>query len=163
MIDQTAGTRVTVPCQFCGTLNRVDLGRLDRRPVCGDCAKPILLDRPLRVEEDQFEATVLRSPVPVVVDFYADWCAPCRLMAPVVDEIAGDARGRLLVVKVDTDRAPALTRRYGIRGIPFFGRFEGGELAQTAVGAVGRGELRELARIDDTPTSLRGDADRVER
>lgn len=148
MIEQTTGTPVTVPCQFCGTLNRVDLSRLERRPVCGECAKPILLDRPLKVQEDQFDATVLRSPVPVLVDFYADWCGPCRMMAPAVDEIAAEAKGRMLVVKVDTDRAPTLAERYDVRGIPFFARFERGALAETAVGAVGRDGLRALARTD---------------
>ena len=137
--------KATVPCQFCGTLNRVDLGRLADRPVCGDCQKPILLDRPVKVEESQFDATVLAAPVPVLVDFYADWCAPCRMMAPVLDDIAQQARGRLLVVKVDTDRSPLVAQRYGVRSIPFFARFERGALAETAVGAIGAGALRQLA------------------
>lgn len=144
----TSGTvSITVPCQFCGKLNRVDKGRLGERPTCGECGKPILLDRPVKVDEAQFDATVLKAPMPVLVDFYADWCGPCRMMAPVLDEIAREAQGRLLVVKVDTDRSPQLAQSYGVRSIPFFARFEGGALAETAVGAVGADALRRLAKM----------------
>lgn len=139
--------QTTVPCQFCGKLNRVDLARRADRPMCGECGKPILLDRPLKVDEAQFDASVLKAPVPVLVDFYADWCGPCRLMAPALDEIARDAQGKLLVVKVDTERSPRLAQAYGIRSIPFFARFESGDLAETLVGAVGADALRRFAML----------------
>ncbi len=132
-------------CQFCGKVNKVDIKRHSQRPVCGECKKPFLLDRPIKVTEEHFETTVLRAEVPVIVDFYADWCRPCLQMAPILDEIAHDHAGRLLVAKVDTDRAPTLSQRYGIRSIPFFGRFEQGQLVKTAVGAVGRAGLTDLA------------------
>jgi thioredoxin 2 len=145
--DSSEATQTTVPCQFCGTLNRVDLSRLAHHPTCGDCGKPILLDRPVKVDEAHFEATVLKAPVPVLVDFYADWCGPCRQMAPALDEIARESRGKLLVVKVDTDRSARLAQTYGVRSIPFFARFEGGALERTAVGAVGADALRRLAML----------------
>lgn len=136
---------VTLACQFCDTKNKVDLQRHAHRPTCAECGKPFLLDRPVKVAEEHFDTTVLEADVPVLVDFYADWCSPCRLMAPVVDEIARDKAGEILVAKVDTDRAPALSQRYGIRGIPFFGRFEDGKLVQTVVGAVSPEALRALS------------------
>ncbi len=135
----------TLTCQFCGTLNKVDLTRHAHRPTCAECGKPFLLDRPIKVDEEHFDTTVLRAEVPVIVDFYADWCGPCQLMAPVLDEIAHDNVGRLLVAKVDTDRAPKISQRYGIRSIPFFGRFEHGEMVNTVVGVVGRDGLKALA------------------
>lgn len=136
---------ITVPCQFCGALNAIDTERIGHGPRCAECAKPFLLDRPIKVEEAQFDATVLKSGIPVLVDFYADWCGPCRMMAPVLDDIARRRVGQLLVVKVDTDRSPSLSARYGIRSIPFFGRFEHGQMVRTVVGAVGRDGLTELA------------------
>jgi thioredoxin len=135
----------TIACQFCGTLNKVDLAQHDHQPKCAECSKPFLLDRPVRVKEEHFDTTVLRSEVPVLVDFYADWCGPCQIVAPWLDEIARDNVGRLLVVKVDTDHAPTISQRYGIRSIPFFGRFENGEMVKTVVGAVGRETLTNLA------------------
>ncbi len=137
-------TYATIACQFCDTPNRVDVSRHADRPKCAQCGKPILLDRPLKVSEAHFDRTVLGAEVPVLVDFYADWCNPCRMMAPLIDEIAREKAGELLVVKLDTDQAPAISRRYGVRGIPFFGRFEQGMMVKTAVGAVGREGLLPL-------------------
>ena len=136
---------VTLACQFCATLNQVDLERAHQHPKCAECGKPFLLVRPVKVQQEHFDTTVLKSEVPVIVDFYADWCGPCRAMAPIIDEIAHDNAGKLLVAKVDTDRAPEVSTRYGIRSIPFFGRFEHGQLVKTVVGAVGRAGLKDLA------------------
>lgn len=136
---------VTLACQFCGKLNKVDLSRHDQRPKCAECGKPFLLDRPVKVDEEHFDTTVLKAEVPVLVDFYADWCGPCRVMAPILDEIAQANAGKLLVAKVDTDRAQKIGMRYGIRSIPFFARFEKGQMVKNAVGAVGREGLKDLA------------------
>ena len=136
---------ITLACQFCTTLNKVDMSRADQHPKCAECGKPFLLDRPVKVEQEHFDTTVLKSEVPVIVDFYADWCGPCRMMAPIIDEIAQEKAGEMLVAKVDTDRAPEVSTRYGIRSLPFFGRFEHGKLVKTVVGAVGRDGLKGLA------------------
>ncbi len=135
---------ITLACQFCGTLNKVDLARHAQGPKCSSCGKPFLIDRPVKVAEDHFDTTVLGAEAPVLVDFYADWCGPCRMMAPALDEIASEQAGRLMVAKVDTDRSPAISQRYGIRGIPFFGLFQDGKMVKHAVGAVGKKGLLEL-------------------
>jgi len=137
-------SHVTLACQFCSTLNRIDLARHAQGPKCAECGKPFLLDRPIKVSEEHFDNTVLKAEVPVLVDFYADWCGPCKMMAPIIDEIARANSGKLLVAKVDTDRSPTISVRYNIRGIPFFGRFENGKMVKTAVGAVGPEGLKEL-------------------
>ena len=127
-------TPVTVRCVFCLKLNRVDLGRAEDRPTCGECGKPMLLDRPVKVSQEDFDRTVLQAKAPVLVDFYADWCAPCRMVAPFVDELAKEHAGRVLVGKVDTDKAPDVATRYGIRSIPTLILFQGGEEVERSLG-----------------------------
>ena len=129
-----ASRTVTLRCGFCATLNAIDLSRAEDRPRCGKCSRPMLLDRPVKVTEDDFDRTVVGAHAPVLVDFYADWCGPCKLVAPLVDELAREHSGRLLVAKVDTDRAPAVAQRYGIRGIPTLILFEGGAEVDRSVG-----------------------------
>jgi len=126
--------RVTLRCSFCLTLNRVDVGRAGERPRCGECERPILLDRPVKVAEEDFQKTVRGAEVPVLVDFYADWCGPCKMVAPLVDEIAGEKQGRMLVAKVDTDRAQELAGELGIRGVPTLILFQGGEEVERSTG-----------------------------
>ena len=127
-------SEVTLRCPFCLTLNDVDLGRSSDRPTCGDCAKPLLLDRPIKVNGEDFDRTVLGSKAPVLVDFYADWCAPCRYVAPLMDELARTHEGTLLVVKVDTDEAPDVSKKFGIRSIPTVIFFTDGEEVGRSVG-----------------------------
>ena len=126
--------QVTVRCGFCGKLNKVDMARAADRPHCGECTKPMLLDRPLKVGQDDFDRTVLEAGVPVVVDFYADWCAPCKMVAPLMDELAHDHVGKVLVVKVDTDAAPVVAVRYQIRSIPTVILFRAGEELDRSMG-----------------------------
>ena len=127
-------SRVTLRCPFCLTLNDVDLSKSGDRPKCGDCAKPLLLDRPVKVSGENFDRTVLGSGAPVLVDFYADWCAPCKYVAPLMDELAQTHEGKLLVVKVDTDQAPDLSQKWGIRSIPTLILFKEGEEVARSVG-----------------------------
>jgi thioredoxin 2 len=138
--------KLTLRCQFCETWNRIDATRAADRPKCGKCGKPILLDRPIKLDDETFQRTIEEAEVPVLVDFYADWCAPCKMMAPFVDEIARDYLGRALVAKVDTDRAQRATQPFGIRGIPTSIVFKGGKEFARHVGAVPKAGLEELLK-----------------
>ncbi len=131
----------TVACPFCETLNRVDLSRLEQRPKCGKCGRPILLDRPIAVSDANFAQVTTDTTVPVVVDFYADWCGPCKIMAPLLDDVARRRAGEMLVVKLDTDRNPVTGQQFGIRGIPTLIAFRSGKEVGRRVGAVPPAEL----------------------
>jgi len=134
----------TVACQFCSTLNRVQVDRAAQGPKCGSCGRPILLDRPLHVSDETFQKVITDTEIPVLVDFYADWCGPCKVMAPIIDEIAHDRIGKLLVLKLDTDRNPVVPGGLGIRGIPTVILFRGGSEVARQTGAVPRAQLESL-------------------
>ncbi len=137
---------VVVPCVFCGKSNRVDLTRLDAGPKCGECGRPIRLDRPIKVTDADFERTIRDATVPVVVDFYADWCGPCHMMAPILDDFAHRNAGEVLVVKLDTDANPATPGRFGIRGLPTLVSFRNGQEHARHVGVADAAAVERLVR-----------------
>src|SRR5207237_6346158 len=110
--------KLTVRCQFCNTWNRIDASKVTDGPKCGKCAKPILLERPIPLTDETFTRTISESDVPVAVDFYADWCGPCRMMAPAVDALAAQVQGKALVGKLNTDHSARIASGFNIRGIP---------------------------------------------
>jgi thioredoxin 2 len=139
-----ASAKLTVRCQFCLTWNRLDASRVADRPKCGKCAKPILLDRPLKLDDESFARTIAESQVPVFVDFYADWCGPCKMMAPAVDALAAKYTGKAIVAKLDTDRAPVTAQQFNIRGIPTSIVFSAGKEVTRASGALPLPQLEAL-------------------
>jgi thioredoxin 2 len=139
-----AAPRITIACPFCDRLNRIRADRVSDRPRCGECGRPLLVDRPIRVRDADFDRVIGETDIPVLVDFYADWCGPCKVMAPVLDDFASERAGRILVAKLDTDRETATASRYGIRGIPTLILFRAGAEAARRTGAIGSGELAAL-------------------
>ena len=133
---ETGSPRLTVRCAFCQAWNRIQAARAADRPKCGKCGRPILLDRPLPLDDETFDRTVQSSEVPVLVDFYADWCGPCKMMAPFVDQLAGKYVGRALVAKLDTERAQRTAMQFQIRSIPTVIVFRGGRPVAQQLGAV---------------------------
>jgi thioredoxin 2 len=144
MTEPTRVARALVRCPFCQKFNRVDLTRAKDRPACGECGKPIVLDRPIKLTDDDFDRIIGESDVPVLVDFHADWCGPCKVIAPALDEIARDRMGQLLVGKLDTDRNPATATKYRVTALPTIAVFRSGKEAVRQTGAVPKRTIEEV-------------------
>ena len=139
--------RAVVPCAFCSTPNRIDLSKLALGPKCASCHRPILMDRPIKVTEATYDKTLQGTAIPVLVDFWADWCGPCHMMAPTLDDFARRHVGSALVAKLDTDANPAIAGRYSIRGIPTLIVFERGRERGRQVGVADLKTLETLVGV----------------
>jgi thioredoxin 2 len=130
-------------CEGCGAKNRVPARHLADHGRCGGCQAALPpIDQPLDVDAQAFGEIVASARVPVLVDFWAPWCPPCRLAAPAVKKVAGEMSGRALVLKVDTDRHPQLAARYEVRGIPHFVVLKAGRVVSQQSGLVNAGVMR---------------------
>ncbi len=122
-----------IVCPHCDAVNRVPADRLGAGPKCGKCHRPLFTGMPIDLDAGRFEKHATRSDIPLLVDFWAAWCGPCKMMAPVFAQAAGQLEPRVRLAKVDTDRERELSAQLGIRGIPTLILFHHGqELARTS-------------------------------
>jgi thioredoxin 2 len=131
------GRTLNVACPHCHTANRVPAHRLGDAPKCGTCSRPLFSGHPVELAEADFERHVARSDLPVVVDFWAPWCGPCRAMAPVFERAARELEPQVRLVKLNTDEAQGAAARFDIRGIPTFAILEQGREVARISGAMG--------------------------
>jgi thioredoxin 2 len=140
-----------IRCAACGAVNRVPLEKVQagRVPVCGRCKKPLSVHpHPLVVTDATFEEEVERSPLPVLLDMWAPWCGPCRMVAPIVEDLARELAGRLRVAKLNVDDNPVTSSRFRIQSIPALLVLQGGREIDRIIGAQPKAEiLRRLQRI----------------
>jgi thioredoxin 2 len=130
-----------VACPHDGALNRVPPARLDQNPTCGKCHQPLFAGKPVDLTAATFDRHVAQGDLPVVVDFWAAWCGPCRMMSPAFEAAAAQLEPRVRLVKLDTEAEPAIAARYDIQGIPSMILFrKGREIARTS-GAMPTGQI----------------------
>ncbi len=101
-------------------------------------------DKIITLTDDNFENDVIKSDIPVLVDFWAEWCGPCKMIAPILDDVADDYAGKVTIAKLNVDQNTVSPAKYGVRGIPTLLLFKNGELADTKVGALSKTQLKEF-------------------
>ena len=123
-------------CPHCSAVNRLPGARVGEAPKCGQCHRPLYSGRPIELSGTTFQKHIDRNDVPVLVDFWAPWCGPCKMMAPEYERAAGELEPRVRLAKVNTESEPALGSRFNIRGIPTLALFVGGREVARHSGAM---------------------------
>jgi thioredoxin 2 len=138
--------RAHVACARCGATNRIPDQRLGDDPVCGKCGHALLDGAPVELDDAGFERYVQATDLPVLVDFWAPWCGPCRMMAPAFEQAARQLKGRAVLVKVNSDEAQRTAGRFGIRSIPTLVKLQRGREVARQSGALPAAQIVALAQ-----------------
>jgi len=145
-VESDLETTVITGCSSCGAKNRIVRARLGDDPTCGRCKKKVFPRTPVTITDATWKAEVDNSPIPVLVDFWAPWCGPCRAVAPVLETIAGERAGKLKIAKLNVDENPQSAARFAVQAIPTMILFRGPLEVDQIRGALPKAALE--ARLD---------------
>ena len=135
-----------IVCPHCDAVNRLPQARLAENPTCGKCGQPLFNAHPVALTQQTFAKAITRNDIPVLVDFWAPWCGPCKMMAPQFEQAAGQLEPYVRLAKVDTEAEQMLGAQYGIRSIPTLALFKGGKEIARQAGAMGAADIVRWAQ-----------------
>ncbi|MCB1703688.1 MAG: thioredoxin TrxC [Halioglobus sp.] len=135
-----------IVCPDCAAINRLPLARLESSPACGRCRAPLFSGKPLELGEQNFQRHLERNDIPLLVDFWAQWCGPCKMMAPAFEQAAAALEPRVRLAKVNTEEARSVAGRFHIRSIPTLILFRGGREVARQAGAMGASDIVRWAQ-----------------
>ncbi len=141
---------IIVKCASCGAKNRIPKTRINDKPVCGRCHSPIpkigVFDSPVIVSDQTFSDEIISHPGPVLLDCWAPWCGPCRMVGPIIDQLAKEFAGKVKFAKLNVDENPGTSAKYNIMSIPTMLLFKDGKMVQSLVGALPKAEIENHLR-----------------